>query len=71
MKKPTALCPRFGDDLDFYFNNRGQAIWGIVMEQIRDDIGARATDEECEAELRRLCEPSVRHYADCMCAICK
>ena len=62
---------RKGDDLQFYFANRHQVVWGIVMEFIKEDIGANATDEECEEELRRLCEPSVRHYCDCSCAICR
>ena len=62
---------RFGDNLDFYLGCRNQPVWGIVMEQIRDDLGGRPTDEECLAELRRLCETSVRHYVDCQCAICR
>jgi hypothetical protein len=71
MKKLVDLSYRLGDNLDFYLQNKNQAVWGIVMEQIRDDLGGRTTDEECEAELRRLCEPSVRHYTDCLCAICR
>ena len=71
MNKIQSPAYRCGDDLEFYLQNRNQMIWGIIMEQIRDDLGGRPTEEECEAELRRLCEPSVRHYSDCVCAICR
>jgi hypothetical protein len=62
---------REGDDLQFYLDNRTNVIWSIVFEFIREDLGEKATDEDCEVELRRLCEPSVRHYKDCNCAICR
>ena len=68
-KLPPAY--RAGDNLDFYLSNRNKPLWDILMDQIRDDLGGRPTEEECEAELRRLCEPSIRHYKDCMCAICR
>jgi hypothetical protein len=71
MNKVQNLDYRMGDNLDFYLQNRKQAIWSIVMDNIRDDFGKRMNNEECEAELRRLCEPCVRHYADCNCAICR
>ena len=71
MKTAPELSYRPGDDLDYFLNNKGQLIWGIVMENIRDDLGGRPTEEECIAELRRLCEKSVRHYHDCLCAICR
>ena len=71
MIKASPLSYRAGDSLDFYLQNRNTVLWSIIMENISDDLGGRATDEECEAELRRLCEPSVRHYIDCNCGICR
>ena len=62
---------RSGDNLDFYFDNKSQSLWSIIMGFIREDLGGNPNDEDCEIELRRLCEPSVRHYYDCACAICR
>lgn len=62
---------RCGDNLDFYIQNKNNVCWGITMELIRDDLGGNPSEEDCEEELRRLCEPSVRHYFDCFCALCR
>ena len=60
---------REGDDLDWYLKNT--VIYACIMENIKSDLGGDATDAECMEELKRLCEPSVRHYNDCLCALCR
>jgi len=71
MIKTPPPSYRLGDNLNFYLGNRDQMLWVIVMDNIKEDLGGKPTDEECEAELKRLCEPSVRHYLECQCAICR
>lgn len=69
MKDEKGLEYRAGDNLDFYISSG--VIYDIVMENIKEDLGSKASAEDCVAELRRLCETSVRHYKDCVCAICR
>lgn len=67
----VALGYREGDDLDFYLKEANDVIYNVVIDNIKEDLGEDVTAEECVAELRRLCEKSVRHYRDCECAICR
>jgi hypothetical protein len=60
---------RAGDDLSFYLSH--PAHLSIIFENIRCDSDDELSDAECTAELKRLCEPSVRHYYDCLCALCR
>ena len=68
LRKPLSGYSK-GGDLNFY--RRNHVVMSIVMDQIKEDLGGEPSDEDCEVELRRLCEPSVRHYCDCNCAICR
>lgn len=69
LKEELKLKYRLGDDLDFYLVNT--VILDLVFECIRQDSDDQLLDADCLAELKRLCEPSVRHYFDCACPICR
>lgn len=61
---------RLGSDLDWFLKN--MVYLDIVYSYIRDDEKNPSLPElDCMVELRRLCEPSVRHYKDCSCPICR
>jgi len=61
---------RAGGDLDYYINN--ELYLSIIYDYIRaDEKNPGLSDVDCVVELRRLCEPSVRHYKDCACPICR
>ena len=61
---------KLGADLDWYLKNA--TYLDIVYSYIRDDEKNPSLPElACLVELRRLCEPSIRHYRDCACPICR
>lgn len=61
---------KLGSNFDWFIEN--PITMGIIFEFIRDDhVQERFSDVDCMAELRRLCEPSIRHYLDCVCPICR
>lgn len=71
VKKEYQSKFRRGDSLDFYLANYN-TILPVVFEYIRYDAkNERLPEADCMAELKRLCEPSVRHYLDCDCPICR
>lgn len=72
MRREQEFAPKYkaGGDLDYYLNN--EVYLSIVYEYIRHDAQHPGMKEiDCLIELRRLCEPSVRHYIDCSCPICR
>lgn len=60
---------RLGDDFDWYMAN--SVCLECVIENVQADLGPRASRADCIEEIKRLCEPSIRHYNDCLCALCR